>query len=510
MIGMRSSTRNLRRMFWLSIVSGGMLASAPWQASATGTPDADGSPGADAGHAGAAEPPSAAAEEQERRDNASINEWRSFREDELRQLERRREDASLYSKLNPDMLASLAPVAAAARASTVEFLTEKDRRLCLGIVIDQGGHILTKASEVAGAEADTLRCRFAGGITVSARVTDMFPPYDLAIVRADATGLRPVTWDTAAIDEPGTIVAAAGIDTKPLSFGVLSVKSRSLNPGFLGVQLAPVEQGALVQAVLPDSAAMVAGVRAGDVIVEIEGRPVENREELIATVAQYSPGDEVRLMLSREGAELELRVVLGSRNAAIRPIDPNHMMLRRMHVPLSRNRTGYPSALQHDLPLNPDECGGPLVDLEGRVIGMNIARSGRIRSLAIPSADLLPLLGTAAEGRFSIPDAVALKEQLEAARDAVKNAETTLASARAREAELERSIENLKKYRLAPQPAPPSAGNPDEASSSSEESGAGESPETGEPGRLEDGDEPKPQASQPDGNGGISDPEPLP
>ncbi|MDA0811997.1 MAG: PDZ domain-containing protein [Verrucomicrobia bacterium] len=376
---------------------------------------------------------------------SSINEWRSFREDELRQLERRRADAKTFSKFSDDTLNSLAPLATRIRPSTVAFLDGKDRRLCYGIIVDPGGHVLTKASEVAAA-GDTLQCRFIGGITVSAAVTDMFQPYDLALVKVNATGLRAVDWELGANEGPGTIVLATGLDEVPLSFGVLSVHARRMNPGFIGVSLVTSPNGAIVRGVLPQSAAVAAGIEPGDIISEVEGQPIPDAETLINTIKKFSIGDEVRIKINRSGTELETLVLLGSRFAAIP--DANQEMLERMEVKLSANRIDYPSALEHDLPLDPSECGGPLVNLEGQVIGMNIARAGRIRSLAISSADIAPLLNTTAEGRFSIPDSEALIKQLAAAKQAVEHAQSTLTNAITTAANLERALENVKKYRL--------------------------------------------------------------
>jgi serine protease Do len=39
--------------------------------------------------------------------------------------------------------------------------------------------------------------------------------------------------------------------------------------------------------------------------------------------------------------------------------------------------------------LAPAECGGPLVGLDGRAVGLNIARAGRVASYALPAADVL-------------------------------------------------------------------------------------------------------------------------
>jgi len=60
-----------------------------------------------------------------------------------------------------------------------------------------------------------------------------------------------------------------------------------------------------------------------------------------------------------------------------------------------------------------------LVDLNGHVVGLNIARSGRIECFAIPSITLVDLLRKVDTGKFSRPE-------LEDLRKEVKNAETLL------------------------------------------------------------------------------------
>ena len=52
---------------------------------------------------------------------------------------------------------------------------------------------------------------------------------------------------------------------------------------------------------------------------------------------------------------------------------------------LSVRRFGFPLAFQHDTVLRPADCGGPVVDLDGHVVGFNIARAGRTESYALPA-----------------------------------------------------------------------------------------------------------------------------
>jgi hypothetical protein len=63
--------------------------------------------------------------------------------------------------------------------------------------------------------------------------------------------------------------------------------------------------------------------------------------------------------------------------------------------------------------------GGPIVDLKGHVVGINIARSGRIECIAIPSKTIKGLLTKVGEGKLYHPE-------LDALRDERKNAETAL------------------------------------------------------------------------------------
>jgi serine protease Do len=61
---------------------------------------------------------------------------------------------------------------------------------------------------------------------------------------------------------------------------------------------------------------------------------------------------------------------------------------------VSQRRTGYPVIFQHDQPLNPEDCGGVILDLRGEVVGVNIARAGRVDTYAIPADVVARLLKT--------------------------------------------------------------------------------------------------------------------
>ncbi|MFF4246300.1 trypsin-like peptidase domain-containing protein [Streptomyces sp. NPDC001822] len=55
-----------------------------------------------------------------------------------------------------------------------------------------------------------------------------------------------------------------------------------------------------------------AGIRAGDVITEVDGQRVHSGEELIVKIRAHRPGDELRLRLTRGGKDLSMTLTLGS------------------------------------------------------------------------------------------------------------------------------------------------------------------------------------------------------
>ncbi len=70
--------------------------------------------------------------------------------------------------------------------------------------------------------------------------------------------------------------------------------------------------GALVREVVAGTAAAGAGLRAGDVIVAIDGRPVSGSEALTGYVRQYTPGSRVVLEVARGGVSQQVTAVLGT------------------------------------------------------------------------------------------------------------------------------------------------------------------------------------------------------
>lgn len=75
----------------------------------------------------------------------------------------------------------------------------------------------------------------------------------------------------------------------------------------------PVNAGALIAAVEQGGPAARAGLRSGDIVTKLNGKPIGPGQSLRALLLEYKPGDVVTLEVLRDGQQLSLDVTLGVR-----------------------------------------------------------------------------------------------------------------------------------------------------------------------------------------------------
>jgi membrane-associated protease RseP (regulator of RpoE activity) len=107
----------------------------------------------------------------------------------------------------------------------------------------------------------------------------------------------------------------------PMHFGMLGSRN------YLGVHVlgmtedlriyfkAPRGRGVLVSKVTEDAPAARAGIRAGDVIVEVDGRSIEHPGEIREALAEREPGDRVPVKVIRDGSERTFDLEVAERPA---------------------------------------------------------------------------------------------------------------------------------------------------------------------------------------------------
>jgi len=103
------------------------------------------------------------------------------------------------------------------------------------------------------------------------------------------------------------------------------VKNGSVTRGWIGVEVQEISpavaesfrlqstRGALIAGVLRGGPADKAGMKPGDVLVEVEGRPVADPTSMLNLVAALAPGDTARMKLKRAGKDLNASVTVGRR-----------------------------------------------------------------------------------------------------------------------------------------------------------------------------------------------------
>jgi hypothetical protein len=70
-----------------------------------------------------------------------------------------------------------------------------------------------------------------------------------------------------------------------------------------------------IESVLDDSPAETAGLRAGDVLLRLDDRPIDTMDDLQAAISAHEPGETVPLVVSRDGKETRLSLTFGERPA---------------------------------------------------------------------------------------------------------------------------------------------------------------------------------------------------
>jgi serine protease Do len=280
-------------------------------------------------------------------------------------------------------LRAFAPISEATRYSIVKFNVDGGT-VALGTVVDTNGLVLTKASQL---KKGKLTCWLAVEKEVDAEVLGTDEEEDLALVRVNSPGLKPIQWAAAGVSI-GQWAINPGIAETPQSVGIISALSHRIRPprALIGVQFDFRTSDSRIREVLPGFDAEKAGVKAGDIIVALDNVAVTNREQIIESIRDFSEGHLVKLRLRRAEKEFDAEVRLrGARSAELSAdLDPAPRQ-SRLTGEISRRAEGFELAIEHDSILPPWMCGGPLVNLDGKAVGLNIARADRVSTYALPA-----------------------------------------------------------------------------------------------------------------------------
>lgn len=277
----------------------------------------------------------------------------------------------------------------ALRPSVVEIWSD-DRWAGVGVYVGDG-FIVTKASELGRRLSVVLRNDVVAGADVAAND----PARDLALLKLwnpDFAGaITPVDWADVKDLPAGTVLAAVTPPAFTPPTGMACVPARTIPPlpGCLPVQVKDAEGGVEVT----DTFAWLMRwlrpppfpLQEGDVITRVAGLPVQNREAFIKLMNGQAVGRHPRVMGE---AILVTYRRKGKANDVTIHLREQHTVASQRVRPCSYRYSGFPAAIASDLAARPEHCGAPVVDADGRVVGLMIARAPFIESLILPSTEI--------------------------------------------------------------------------------------------------------------------------
>ena len=270
----------------------------------------------------------------------------------------------------------------------------------IGLIIDDG-LVISKASELSGELSFTH-----GGLTLPAALLAVDDASDLALVAVSHPNL-PIAELSPSLPEKGALLFSPVLldysdstvtSDRPVAVG-LSLGSQASIPDLhateryssLGLIPEQGESSLVVAAILPGSPAANSGLMHGDTLVALGDRRLSSRADLVAALASHAPGEKAKIAFVRKGKESEAEITLAP--ASPLPSLNGFESMQSLTQLSSVWRDELPPGLLHSTPLNPWDCGGPLYNSAGELVGLNIASLGKGASLALPAAELRRAIG---------------------------------------------------------------------------------------------------------------------
>lgn len=259
------------------------------------------------------------------------------------------------------------------------------RAIGAATIVGEDGYVMMKASEVP--DLDKVRVKFSDGRSAGLREVHREARLDLVLAQAiGITGLRAVSFGAARPLSMGQWLCSVADAGKETRIGTVSARIRRI-PGTgaaIGIRMdekSPKDgKGVRIVGIASDSPAEAAGLHEGDVLLNIGGEAVAQFRRVHELVNKRQPGEVIEVRYLREDKEESCRVRLASRTKVLQNWEGEDFA----NGGISLRSDNFPEVLQHDIPLLPTDMGGPVATLEGKVVGINIARVDRVTTFALP------------------------------------------------------------------------------------------------------------------------------
>lgn len=325
------------------------------------------------------------------------------------------ESPNQFTKRDLDFANSLDSITDATIKSVVRLEGENGSYI-LGTLVSTNGMIVSKYS----AAKQMNRCVFSDGKSWPFRIVNFDQKKDLCLIRVNRNGLTPIkfrsdlnrkhqigtasqSFHPVSLIPPssGSLALSVGHLKNVAAFGMVTMGRHDFQIAQpecpdcvdMGITVSPYpsltrvngvvypqRRGIKVLRVYPRSAGESLGLLVDDLVNTINGVRVTERQILDRETKKIRAGDVMTMKIFRKGYPRELTYKI--------PNVRKTLYDRWGGGPYSERRFGFGPVIVHDSVLDPQDCGGPLVNVEGHVIGLNIARSMRVASFAINIEDV--------------------------------------------------------------------------------------------------------------------------
>ena len=280
-----------------------------------------------------------------------------------------------------------------------------------GTVVSADGYLLVKASEIEPLKQPKVTIDKT--VYPNARIVATDPEWDVALMKIDAADLTPVVFADSSNLPEGTWIVVNGVSSRfarRALAGIISANAREISASggaALGVVLKKGTNALEIEDFSEKSGAKEAGLQKGDVILAVEDKPVKESTEIGKLLKDRKAGTMVKVTWRRGEEEMSAQVRLASKSEMFHlEVNRNDMM----SGDFSKRRSGFPRVIQHDVMGNSSKMGGPVLNLNGKCVGMNIARANRAETFAIPVEELKGIIANLMKQAASAPAADSAEE----------------------------------------------------------------------------------------------------
>ena len=258
-----------------------------------------------------------------------------------------------------------------------------------GTIISSKGYIVAKASEV---DINELTCELYNGTIIPAKIIGIDAANDLIVLQIAAKKIKAITLPKSIDTSVGKLVGTASFNEGVKYSGIIGAPARKIRPesppqNFIGAYIYNTNE---IYKVYKNSPAMVGGLKLNDIIIKFDSTRVKNSKEYFSLLRKVEKKQKVMITFLRDGKEKVTYVEIG--------YPP-----KRKSIEVSKRKSNFTQVFTHDMPIEVYETGTPVVDINGDVIGINIAKESRPCSFAIPIDIVLKAVQKITKDKVKLP-----------------------------------------------------------------------------------------------------------